>query len=307
MTGNSGYNSSMSSRFGKKKMLIGIYAVGGVLLVGAACLWCVKVSMNPERVFWNTIAQGLATPGVTIKAEQTTSGRTLQQIVQYSLGGSNMSHLLATLRQGDTIIRNEMIGTPKADYTRYLSIKTDQKKADGGAIDFSSVLGVWARSDTSTQLFSQSVLGTALPLGGMGVPIGNLNPKARADLVRQIRDDKAYAVSFGSVAKKHTNGRTIYTYDVRIEPAAYVALMKRFAQSVGLHDLDQLDPAQYRGQEPVSLKLDIDARAKQVVALTLPDVGYTQTYSGYGLSVQQALPKHTVTGSRLQELLTNLQ
>lgn len=298
----------MTLKISKKSPLTWLYAGGVLLLLVAAWLWCFKLSVDPERVFWETVERSLATRGVTISSEQENNGTTAKQHIRFSLGAENLSHTFTTLSQKGTVVKSETLGTPTRDYTRYIDIKTDQKKSDGKAMDFSKILGVWAGGqEGSGQMFTQAVFGAALPVGGMGVPFGNLAPEARAGIIKQIKDDVVYQVAFDKTQKKKVKGRMHYTYKATLQPVAYVALMKRFSQSIGLHGLDQVDPADYKGQKPFSLEITIDARAKQVVAIKAADSGKVQTYSGHDLPVQIDSPKKTITGAELQKRLSSLQ
>lgn len=298
----------MSLKFFKKNPLIWLYIGGALLLVAAAVVWCFVVSKNPERVFWNTIGNSLSVPGVTVQSEQNNAGVGSKQSIRYSLGADNLSHSVTTLSQTGTTVMNEMIGTPTVDYTRYVDIKTDQKKADGGKLDFSKLLGVWAKGqEGSSQFFSQAVFGASLPVGGMGVPIGNLSPEARDKLIKQIRDDMVYKIDFGKVKKERVSGRLLYTYDTTITPMAYIAMMKQFSSSIGLHALDDLDPKNYQSQKPFKLNITIDVLAGQVVSIASPSSGAKQTYSGYGIPVQIEVPKNAISGTELQKRLSDLQ
>jgi hypothetical protein len=292
----------------KKRPLLWLYVAGALLILVAAWLWCFKASVDPERVFWATIERSLSTHGVTVESKDSANGTGSEQTIRYSLGADNLSHSLTTLTQGATTITNEMIGTPTVDYTRYVDIKTDQKKADGTDMDFSKLLGVWAKGpEGSNQLFSQAVFGASLPIGGVGVPVGNLSPDIRTELVNQIRDDNVYQVDFDKTKKENVDGRLQYTYSATIRTEAYVALMKKYIQSVGLHGLDQANPDDYKGQPPFKLDITVDARSHQVVRVTAPDTGSTQTYSNYDVPVQIELPEDAITGAELQKRLAELQ
>ena len=85
-----------------------------------------------------------------------------------------------------------------------------------------------------------------------------------------------------------------------------MALMKNFAQGIGLHELDQLDPKAYEGQPSFRLYITIDVIAQQVVLVSDPDRGAKQTYSGYGVPVQVRPPQNAISGAELQQLLSEL-
>lgn len=283
-----------------------VIIVGVILLVGA-CLWCKQVHSDPKRVFWSTVQRGLTTHSVTIQAKQTKDGTTLSQTQQFIFGATTGSHGLVTLSQDGTTVQNETIGTLDADFTRYNKIQTDQKRSDGKKLTLAKIIGVWAKGERGeNQLFKQAVLGTGLPIGGIGVPIGNVDPAARDRLIQQLQTDAVYKVSFDRVSKKRGHGRLTYTYPVTVDPSAYAALMKEFAKSIGLKDLDQLDPKAYKGQKPLKLDIMIDVRSHHVTRLAVAGSEYAQTYSGYDDSTPLTRPTKTITSSELQDRLANL-
>jgi hypothetical protein len=299
----------MSIQALKRKPLLFIYTAGIVLLLIAGWLWWNSTSTKTDRVWWGMINQSLATNGVTVQASQDNSGTTVNQTIQFSMGGQNMSHSLTTLTQTGTTVQDEMIATPTVDYTRYVSVKTDQKTAKGKALDFSKVTGVWAKRDGQAQLFSQDVLGTGLPLGGVAVPIANLTPSVRTKLVDQIRTQGVYDISFKDkdVKKEHQNGRLVYIYTAKIQPVLYASMMKSLAKSVGIHDLDSLDPNSFSTQQPFQMKLTVDAHARQLLSAEAIGADIKQTYSSYDVPVEVSIPKNTITSTELQKRLTELQ
>jgi hypothetical protein len=201
-----------------------------------------------------------------------------------------------------------LVGTPTTDYTRYVSVTTDQKGKDGKDLDFSHILGVWAQAPTgNAQLFSQGLLGVGLPIGGVAVPIGNLSAPARAKMIKQIKSEVVYQINFKKVKTSHTRGRLMYIYDVAVQPVAYANLMQRFAQGMGLHDLDALDPGAFQGQRATQMRLTVDARAHHLVSAQVPSTGASQTYTSYDIPSTFGLPKNTITVTELQNRLAHLQ
>lgn len=284
-----------------------MYVGGGLLLIAAAWVWCFKLSVDPERVFWATIERGMTSRGVTIEADQESTGSKVHQVISYSLGADNRSRNYTVYDQGTTRVESEVIALPGQDFSRYLSIKTDEKRKDGGKIDFSKVIGVWAKNDQNSQYFSQAVLGGSLPVGGMVVPIGDVNPEARARLLAQARKDGVYKLDFSKTKKERIDGRLVYTYEAEVQLVGYVTLMKGLAQAVGLHDLDMLDPSTYQGQKPFNIQIVVDARAQQVIAAVSADNKTRQEYSAYGIQLRPELPKQTVAVQEMQKRLADLQ
>ncbi len=294
----------------RSKYIIFLVAGGVVLLLFAVGIRWVHDETDPERAFYGMVSQSLKTSSVTIQGVQNAAtGTTAHQTTQYTLG-QNYVHTLTTFTQGSTTVKDEIVGTPAADYTRYVMVKTDQKSAKGKPLDFSKVIGVWSKSDNGTagsSLVSQSVLGSGLPLGGIAMPIGNLTPRLQAKLFNQIKNDKVFTIDFSKVAKSHQNGRLIYTYHATLNPEHYAAMAKTFAQGVGIKDLDTLDPANYAGQPSFGVDFSIDVYAHHLISVTSKDAGITQTYSAYDVPVIVSIPSHTITTAELQKRLQDIQ
>jgi hypothetical protein len=104
----------MSLKFLKKSPMFWLYAGGAVLLVAAAFVWCFVVNKSPEKVFWNTIENGLTSHGVTVQSEQTNASVGNKQTIRFSFGAENLSHSITTLTQPGTTVVNEMLGTTEA-------------------------------------------------------------------------------------------------------------------------------------------------------------------------------------------------
>lgn len=292
-----------------------VYALGILVLVASACLWWTKIYMGPERVFWGMLEKSLSTRGVTIEISQDSAQSKVKQLIQMELGVTDRAHSVSMLTQGNTQVKTEIIGTRDADYTRYVSIKTDQKNAAGKPLDVAKVLNVWSKSDDTAQsetqasghqLFAQAVLGIGLPIGTLPVPIGEIAPKHREKMLNEIRDQDIYDISFKDVKIKRKGARLLYTYDAKIQTILYVRLMKNFAKNVGLHELDQVDPNAYQSAQPLQVKLTVDARSRQLVGVDGGQEGVVQTYKGYGLPVKAALPKNPISSAELQQRLTEL-
>lgn len=291
------------------------YALGIVALLLAGWLWWSKIFLNPERVFWGMIDNSLSTRAVTIETTQDTGRSKVTQLVQVELGATNRAHSLSTLTQGNTEIKTEIIGTRDTDYTRYRSIKTDQKKDNGQPLAVNKVLNLWsksadiAQSETQTsghQLFAQATLGIGLPIGSVPVPIGEVTPEQRAAMSKHIKDERVYDVSFKDVKKERQNGRLVYVYDVKIQTILYVRLMKDFARNLGLKELDMVDPNSYQATQPLQVRLSIDPYARRLVGVRNGQQGYSQHYKAYGLPVNVELPKDAITTTELQQRLSEL-
>lgn len=292
-----------------------VYVIGIVILLISGWLWWARVYMNPERAFWGMVENSLSTRGVTMELSQSDGESSIHQLVQMELGTTDRAHSLTTLKQGNTEVKTEIIGTRDTDYTRYRSIETDQKNAQGKPLDVKKVVNVWAKSDgtqqsatqaSSNQLLVQSLLGVGLPIGSVAIPMGDLTPAQREDTLREIRDKNIYGINFDKVKKERKDGRMQYTYEATIQTILYVRMMKQFAQDLGFKELDQVDPNEYQSSQKLTVKLTIDALSRQLVAAENSASGYAQTFKGYGLPLTIELPKKPITAVELQQRLSQL-
>lgn len=286
------------------------YIAGVILLLVSGWLWWTKLSLDPNRVFWEMIQQSLRTQGVTMHSVQEDGRGRLEQNIQYSLGAVNRAQSNTTIVQGEAQVSTEVIGTPDADFVRYVAVKSTRRDAAGEPLDFSKVVGVWAKSDASqgeNKLLGQALLGLTLPLGGAPVPIGNLPPESAEKLFTYIKNEGIYEIDFSKARRERSNGRTYIVYDVRIQVIAYVQLMKRFAQLAGLHDLDHIDPNNYQGAAPMQVKMKVDARSKQLAEVEVTESAFKQTFSSYGIPVRAVTPEQTISATELQDRLDQLQ
>ncbi len=263
---------------------------GAIIALIGVWLFFARVQTNPERTFWQTIRQGLATSSVTMQASQGGAGNSIKQTLALSLGSTNAARALVQIDQQGTKITSEVVATPEADYTRYLSITLGGAAAAKQA-EADKLEGLWAKSNP--QLFGQASLGLGLSLGSIPVPMGEVTPEQRRELLKQIRERSLYRIDFANVKKEHKNGRLLYTYDVESAPFVYVQVMKLFARNIGISALEQVDPADYRELATVKMTMTIDVRARQLIAVTYPSSNYTQTYSAYGVPMEAEVPsKH---------------
>lgn len=294
--------------FAKKYVVRWFIGGGVVLLLVAGGLWWCKLSITPERVFWGMIDQSFQTTGVTMSSTSMQGEASLEQHLQYSLGTQNRALANTTLRQGEAVVTTETLGTIGADYTRYAHIQTERTNTDGGPLDLSNILNVWAKTEQpagTSQVLSQTMLGLSVPLGSIPVPIGNLTPEQRQQLIGQIKNEGVYEVPFKEVKKEKQNGRLYYTFQVKIQSIPYVHLMKEFAKQIGLHDLEQLDPNEYQG-DPLTVEIKVDARAKQIVEVFIPTTDSRQTFSSYNIPVSTEVPTNSVSAEELQQRLNKL-
>ena len=141
----------------KTHLVVGLCLVGVITLVIAAGLYYFRMYSDPDRTFWATIDNNLATSGVTKQINQTgTSGTTsdLTQLVFNSMPYVNYEKKITDQStQPSSHLTLEGIGTLTADYNRYTYIDHA-----GRSVNYSNIYSMWLKSD-QPQLFSSAVLG----------------------------------------------------------------------------------------------------------------------------------------------------
>jgi len=273
-----------------------------VIVLGGGLLWWQFIWQSPQHVFQDMLINNLETPSVTKQASATNQGQTISQVVQQQMGGTNVADWVVDVRQGDSAVDTESLGTPQTGFIRYTNIATAQRKANSQSYDFSGLLNVWGKSDGKTdtslnQLFGQTLLDvSSAPLP----PIGNLPDNERMDILNDIRNGKIFSPNYGSVKREVVDGHAVYTYAMSVPLPAYLSMMQRFARDLGLKSLDTVDPSQYISIAPIPITLSVDRASHQLVRAAYEKSGFTQTYGGWGIIAPIQIPHTTVTTTDLQ-------
>lgn len=303
-----GYSSNRKiAKFFRKPAVV-LYSLGIVILIISAGFWWRLVYSSPTNVFDRMLANSLSTSSVTKTTNQADDSQKLTQTTVLVAQPKQIVRSTSVLGQSDdpdTRITTESIGTPKADFVRYTDIKTSQRNPDGNPFDFSSVIGVWGRTDqgdpdsSSAQLFNQTALGV--------VPSANLPLPLRRSLLEQIKNDGVYKIDTSSVKRQLVNGRPVYSYKVSVLPVAYVTMLKNFARSLGITRLEQVDPSQYKDSEPLKFTFDIDVWSGQLTKIAYDGSVRTEVYQAYGARTQIEAPASFIAVDELQSRLQQIR
>lgn len=286
-------------------------ATVGVLVLGVGVfLWWQFIFTDAERVFQDMLRNTLKTQSVTRTVEQEAGPQNLRQVSRLNLGSQAVVSGETTITQAGATsaqVTTEEIGTPQRDYVRYTTIETTERDAEGQEIDFSEVLGVWGASDAPTgQLqegegFSEIVLGI--------LPFVYLNPEAQDDLYEFLQEEEVYDVDYIGVIETEHNGRLAYEYPVNLQPEPYVAYLKQLAERQGLTQLQDVNPADFRGVQPVRFTVTVDVLSRQPVFIQYGQDQRQEELSDFGLLENVAIPsiENTIPATELQQRLQNIQ
>lgn len=266
-------------------------------------------NLEPQQVFNRMLENNLATTGVTRQINGTGSGLSVDQYVQLNLGSHPTAHALTILREKDARIETEEISDMSQDFVRFKTIK--RQTGDGKPLNTKGVVGEWAELSANsalsgiatTGLFEQSING----LIPADMPIANLSAAERPDMLAFIKLNNVYNFNVSKVKTVQEQGRSAYQYTVSIQPAAYVAMMQHLGNIIGTTAYKHLDPNNYVGSASVQATITIDKLSGQLLKVTQPATGYTESYSGYGIRTDTELPKATLTATELEKRITGLQ
>lgn len=304
----------LDSAFRREWLPYWFFGAGVVLLLISAFVWWTQVYQNPYNVYWDMLASNLATSSETKRIVENTNGTHLNQYITQQFGQNTMAYGQTTLSDARSTVKTESIGTLNTDYIRYTHIQTTQKNKNGNNLQFSNVLGKWAKSPASnvaatssnsaTPFFTQTVLGLG---GGNLFPIANLTEAKRQNLISQLHQNDVLDTTYSSAKKQMVNGHAVYTYMVTIQPVAYVAFEKAFAADLGLHTLDNIDPNNYQGQQPIQVEVSVDVRSHHLVEINYGTSQHLEYYLSYGVPIQVALPHANLSSQDLQKLISQIQ
>lgn len=278
----------------------------GVIVLATGGAWLYVQHNDPDRLFWAMMNNNLSTQAVSRTALQDDGQQKVRQVTEAQTSPDALANGQTTIvqggEQGATAI-TESIGTPTADYVRYTKVETSQKGADGAPLDFSGVLNVWGVSKsedgtTSGQLYNEAVLGL--------FPVGSLTASQRKALIGQMKDTNAYTFMLDKT-ERH-GARVTYIYNVKINPVAFVSVLKQFASDMGLNQLKNVDPNQYSSTQPIDVQVSIDNLSRQMTRVSYSDGYRVETLSGYGsLKPLQQPPTKTISVDELQYRLQSVQ
>lgn len=281
--------------------------LGLLLFVGAGAAWWTSVGSNPRNVFYDMLDNSMKTRSIGRHVVQDNGSQKLEQRSHLITGQTAQVNSLTTLSQGaGTSVKTQSIGTPTEDFVRYVAIETDQLGASGQPLNFDNVIGVWGKSTPAEQgegtrgeLFGENVLGV--------IPIGFVPYERRVELIKLIDEQNVYDIDYSKTKREVVNGRPQYTYDVVVKSDKYITMLKEFAKSVGLTQLESLDPSSFADAEPFQFSMTVDILSRQLVSVAFTGSARTEVYSSHGHETSVTLPDQTIPIDELQARLQNIQ
>jgi hypothetical protein len=288
-----------SSILGGLKLTPNILMWGSLFLMALVfLLWVHFYYLSPQRVFNAMLNNSFRTTGITRTIEDDNVFQSVNRVLSFQTVPEPIIRGYTEVVQGGNVqVLAENIGTPNTDYIRYVEIADQQETGD--PTDYSPILDIWsfnrvASEDLLAEIYGDTVLGV--------IPFGNLGYQDRQELLELIRVNNVYAVDYGQVTVINENFRRKIVYPVSINPETYVFMLKDFASRVGIVQLEDVDPEQFAGAEPISFLIEVDAVTRQMIGLRSAGDGgaRNEAFSNFGLVQDVRPPEQAISQEELQ-------
>lgn len=274
----------------------------GLGLLATLFVWWRAASSDPRRVFEGMLGGRLKLGGTSSQTLQAGGGQQLSQQTRLVTGPYNAARSVSTLQieqPQPASITTETIGTPTADYIRYLFIS-----AGRGSSGYNDLINTWGRSEganglTNGQLYNQAVLGA--------VPAANLPASLRQPLLKRLIDGDIYTIDYSATNRILKSGRPTYVYQANLHPGAYVRFLKDFGVATGLNQLANVDAERFAQAPPIALKIGVDVWSRNLVFLDFAGADRRQQYGGFGNRTPIRPPAVSVPLEQLQQKVQSLQ
>lgn len=282
-----------------------IVSLAVVIAVAVFATWQYHNVTNTDKIFWGAVNNSLETSTFTKHSVTKSGGQSADQVVEVYLspkqGIYSRTHYVQT-GVDEAEATTENIGTPYADYVRYTNIRTSQKSTTGKEFDFSKIVNVWGgsapdKTQTNGQQFGQSLLAA--------IPTASLNAAQRKQLIAMLKEKKVYNYTVKKTAQEGSLSRPSYTYTVTLTPSAYVEVLKQFGDMVGITQLKDLNPADYKNANKSQFSITVDAWSHQITNMIEP--GSSKNESITGQNARKTLPDAPTNAISIDELQSRLQ
>lgn len=284
------------------KFIVSLAVVIAAALLG---VWQYHNVTNKDKIFWGAVDNSLQTSSFSRHSTTKSGGQSADQVVDVYLspkqGVYSRTHYVQT-GVDEAEATTENVGTPYADYVRYTDIKTSQKNSNGSAFDFSKIVNVWGgsapdKSQTNGQQFGQSVLAA--------IPTADLSASQRKVLIQMLKDKKVYNYTAVKTSHEGSFSRPSYTYTVTLTPSAYVEVLKKFGDMVGITQLKDLNPDDYKKATKSQFTVTVDAWSHQIISIVEPGSSRNEVITGR--NVHKTLPQVPTNAISIDELQSRLQ
>lgn len=291
-----------SSQRGNQSTIKALIIIGALIFLASAGAWWFLVRNTAQNSFDSMLNNNFRTASVTREVQQISGTQKLDQVIRIQNQSQHVASGLTTLTQnnGATKVITESIGTPTADFVRYIEIKTDQKNQKGKQLEFGSVLNIWGKSESDPGGQIGSLYGDV----SLGLfPFADLSAEQRNQMMDIINTNKVYQTDFNTTQRIVKDGRPYFIYRVNVKPSAYVTMLKQYGEYVGIDQLKNLNPEDYKDTPDQVVDVAVDILSQRLAKVTTVKGNRQESYSGYGIIQKIELPNNAVPMQELQERL----
>lgn len=256
---------------------------------------------NPTAVFNGMLSQSLSMPGYTKQISYTSRLQLNNQLITVETGAKNLVTEKYTITSSKGQVTTLAVGTPYTDYSTYTSIKTSALSTTHKPLNYSSVLGIWAvyspggKSIPQGQLFNSAVVDL--------VPMANLNPSAKTQLLNYLNKYPAYAYS-KTISHQTVNGKSVYVYSVKVNEQYLHNYLRQFAIYLGLKQYAST-PSNDNSLAGAYAEFQfmINPINRQLVEIKSQSSDLKYIYSSYGASPNMSIPINTISLTKLDSII----
>ena len=277
-------------------------SIAVVFLLAGSYLWYTRLYLNNDRRFWMAIENSMATPSVTRTLNSGGTGNKVVQTQQFfcSPQMATRSHVSYEQKNAvvNTTVETEGLSFVGADYSRYTSFNTNQKKEDGSSPNLDSVLNKWESSEYTDEELDNSRLNYISEHVSL-VVFGNFDANTRHEFIRELKDNNAYTIT--NVTESTEDGRKLLSYSVKVNLKAYTTLLQKAFTAAGFGEFPPLNPDNYKEGVTINSGIRVDKNSGEVVGVSFGS--RTEVYNGYGIQINVQKPDAEFSSGQLQEFV----
>lgn len=282
--------------------------VGGLAIsTASAKIWYEKIYTSPKNVFYGMVENNLTVQGMTRVITNKQQGDSIIQTTNYNFikSPSVATHTMID-QQGDHV-ETETRGFMNGSFARYVAFKPDTSIVGRTTPDLSAILGRWANAGSGQQADGtkdDQYLRDALYSSSL-LPFGNLTTVQRRDMMKYLIDNKVFDPKLATAKKDTVEGRKVYRYQVGVDSAAQMRMLKKYSDILKISDQSLVDdPSSPGGTLSVEMIVDIDSRQLVELHAGGSASGYSQKFIEYGVAKVSSKPTTNLTVKDLQDAIS---
>jgi len=284
------------------KRLVRLFVIFGLIIsIIGGYFWYSRLYMTNERKFWLAVNNSLATKSVTRSIKSGGSGNEVIQSQRFAFAPQMASESKVSFSQKsatvDTSVVTEGVLFPNAQYSRYVSFNTNQKKPDGSLPTLDNILNKWEVNEVAESDLEQAKLSYVSELVTL-VMFGNYDANLRSDVISSLQKGNVYDVDFKNVREDSINGEEALVYLVSVGLKGYATQVQKTFTKAGYGEFPPLNPDNYPEDSRINARIFVSKKTNNIIG-----VGFgsrEESYSGYGINRTIERPETTFGPGELE-------